>query len=124
MNAQGTFFYHRIWPDPTEQLPLKDSFTRALDQCDQDIQRPNADPYRLAVFEDQPLSGAQPERSKGEDRVFHLTQRPRNKGSIAANLGIRDWGRRASWGAATRLSTNGGLIKRVRFSDQIILGTN
>ena len=64
MNAQGTFFDHRVRPGPTDQLVLKDGLTGALNQCDQDIERPTAEPQRLSVFKDQPLRRTQPKRSQ------------------------------------------------------------
>ena len=64
VDAQVGLFDEGVRPDPLEQVFLADQVFSAVDQRNQQIQRPAAEPQRLAIAQQNPACRIQPERPK------------------------------------------------------------
>lgn len=74
MNAKVSILHQQVRPHLVDQIPPRNSFPGALDQCNQDIERAAAERHRLIVSVQDASDGGEAKRSKG-----HEVLRPHNR---------------------------------------------
>jgi hypothetical protein len=74
MNAKVRIFHQQVRPDLVDQVPPRNCFPRALDQCNQYIKRATSKRHRLIVSVQDAPGGGEMKRPKGQQLLC-----PRNR---------------------------------------------